>query len=57
MKWKVFYSNATESICKGFTVKASTKQGAIEKAIEKIESLYGLNDRMLSHYSITLAIS
>ena len=57
MKWKVFYSNATESIYKSFTVKASSKQQAIEKAVEKVASLYGFNDRMLNHYEITLAIA
>lgn len=57
MRWEVFYSNATESIYKSFTVKASNKQQAIEKAIEKVASLYGFNDRMLNHYGITLAIA
>lgn len=57
MKWNVFYSNTTESIKKAFTVKANSKQQAISKAIEKVEKLYGVDDRMLNHYSITLAIA
>lgn len=54
--WQVYYSNTTENIYKNFTVKATTKHLAIQKAIEKIEKIFGINDRLLNHYNVRLKI-
>lgn len=53
-KWRVLYQNHIERIFKVYTVKASSRQEAIQKSIDYINKKYYINDRLLNHYTITL---
>ena len=55
--WKVYYCNPIEGKRKDFTVKASSKTQATQKAVEKVYKLLGIDDNLLNHYTIILPLN
>ena len=47
-KWNIYFHDSLNNIRKNFTIKASSKQDAIEKAVQKV------NNRNLNNFTITL---
>lgn len=53
-KWSINYYNYQNQQGANFTVKASDKTQAIQKAAEKVQKKFFVNDRYLNNYKITL---
>ena len=53
-KWSINYYNYQNQQGANFTVKASNKAQAINKAVEQIQKKFFVNDRYLNNYKVTL---
>ena len=53
-KWNVSYYNYQNQQGAHFIITASDKNQAIQKAVEKIQKKFFVNDRNLNNYNISL---